>query len=137
MRSRSEILAILDELAYGTADSLEGQDLDFKEWSSTRSIGDSLNSVIEVAVCMANGGGGCVVWGVKDGVVGRTAAIRGIPLSVQLDRLQRAIYDRTDPKLTVQFEDLAVPEGTKRLILMTVSGGGSLLYTDTDRKSVV
>ena len=65
MRDLSEIRQLLDELDHQPANALEDQDLDFKEWN-TRSISDGVTLVIEMAICMANGGGGTVVFGVND-----------------------------------------------------------------------
>jgi len=55
MRSLTEIRQLLDDLESRTADGLENQDLDFKEWDA-RSMKHSVNQVIEMAICMANGG---------------------------------------------------------------------------------
>ena len=129
MPTTIEIAALLDELDHHVADDLEGQRLDFKEWIA-RSRDDSVRMAIEMTICMANGGGGTIVLGVRDRVTGRADAIRGVPADVDVARLQRSIYDRTDPKLTVQIEELAVPEGTGRLLLIQVYPGMPP-YTDT------
>lgn len=121
MLAQQEILALLARLDEVTADDLEGQELDFKEWN-TRSKEDALDLLVEMAVCMANGGGGTVVFGVRDKVVGRAQAIVGIPPEIDINILARTVYDETDPKLTPEFENLAVPEGTGRLLLMHVRG---------------
>ncbi|MGO9201749.1 MAG: RNA-binding domain-containing protein [Limisphaerales bacterium] len=122
MRSRNDILTLLDDLNRRNADSLEDQDLDFKQWN-TRSLKDSVDMVVDMAVCMANGDGGTVVFGVDDSLVGRAAAILGVPPEVDINRLKKAVYDATDPKLTPVFEELRVPEGTGRLLLMHIYPG--------------
>lgn len=119
----------MDELEHLPADSLEDQDLDFKEWK-TRSMADAVSLVAEMAICMANGGGGTVVFGVNDQAVGRAKAIAGVPAEVDVNRLKKAVYDSTDPKLTPVFEELPVPEGTGRLLVMQVYPGLPP-YTDT------
>ncbi len=129
MRSATDIQRLLDELDRQNADSLEDQDLDFKRWIN-RSLNDSVAMVVEAAVCMANGGGGTVIFGVDDLAVGRATAILGVPPEVDVNRLKKAVYDGTDPKLTPVFEDLRVPEGTGRLIVMQVYPGIPP-YTDT------
>ena len=129
MRDLPEIRELLDELNQQPADALEDQDLDFKEWN-TRSISDAINLVIEMAICMANGGGGTVVFGVNDKAVGRDRAILGVPPEIDINRLKKAVYDSTDPKLTPVFQELAVPEGTGRLIIMQIFPGLPP-YTDT------
>lgn len=129
MRTSGQILEILTLLDQSVADDLEDQDLDFKEWN-TRSMDDSVKLVIEMAVCMANGGGGTVVFGVKDRVLSRAEAIRGVPPEIDVNRLKRAVYDSTDPKITPVFEELSVPEGTSRLLLMQIHPGMPP-YTDT------
>ena len=109
MRSRNDILTLLDNLNRRNADSLEDQDLDFKQWN-TRSLKDSVDMVVDMAVCMANGDGGTVVFGVDDSLVGRAAAILGVPPEVDINRLKKAVYDATDPKLTPVFRNCACPK---------------------------
>ena len=83
-----------------------------------------------MAVCMANGGGGTVVFGVADQVQGRDKAILGVPPDIDSNLLKKAVYDKTDPKITPVFEELSVPEGTGRLLLMQIYPGMPP-YTDT------
>ncbi|MHB0869752.1 MAG: ATP-binding protein [Chloroflexota bacterium] len=129
MRTATKVQGLLDELNNRPADDLEDQDLDFKEWIS-RSMPHSINLVVEMAICMANGGGGTVVFGINDKATGREQAILGVPREVDVNRLRKAVYDRTDPKLTPVFEELVVPEGTGRLLVMQVYPGLPP-YTDT------
>lgn len=129
MRTIDQILELLTLLDQSAADELEDQDLDFKEWN-TRSMDDAVKLVVEMAVCMANGGGGTVVFGVRDRAVGREKAILGLPLDVDVHRLKRAVYDGTDPKITPVFEALSVSEGTGRLLVMQVHPGMPP-YTDS------
>lgn len=135
MRDPSAICSLLDELQFQPASELEDQDLDFKEWNS-RSISGAVSLVIEMAVCMANGGGGTVVFGVNDAAVGRSNAIIGVPHDVDVNRLKKAVYDATDPKLTPIFQEISVPEGTGRLIAMQVYPGLPP-YTDTSGKGKI
>ena len=97
MRSLEEISELLNQLDDVVADELEAQDLDFKEWN-TRSRGDMHRKVVEMAVCMANGGGGTVVFGVRDRVVGRENAIQGVPSELEPTELQLRVYDSTSPR---------------------------------------
>ena len=129
MRTTTEILRLLDDLERQNADSLEDQDLDFKQWD-VRSMRASVDQVVEMAICMANGGGGTVALGVNDQATGRAAAILGVPPEVDANRLKKAVYDTTDPKLTPVFEELRVAEGTGRLLLMHIYPGIPP-YTDT------
>ena len=129
MRNLAEIRLLLDELNCRPADELEDQDLDFKEWKG-RSQKDALEMVVEAAVCMANGGGGTVVFGVNDRAMSRAGAIPGVPLEVDINRLKKAVYDSTDPKITPVFEELLVPEGSGRLLVMQIYPGLPP-YTDT------
>jgi ATP-dependent DNA helicase RecG len=135
MRDSQKIWTILDELNHQPADTLEDQDLDFKEWNE-RSMHDSVRTVIQMAVCMANGGGGTVVFGVNDKAVGRFKAILGVSPEVDLNRLKKAVYDSTDPKLTPVFHELSVPEGTGRLLVMQVYPGLPP-YTDTGGQGLI
>lgn len=129
MRSINEIRQLLNTLDTQPATDLEDQDLDFKEWSR-RSTADAVALVVEMAICMANGGGGTVVFGVNDRAVGRRKAIIGVPPDVDVNRLKKAVYDSTDPKLTPVFEELTVSEGTGRLLIMHIYPGLPP-YTDT------
>ena len=130
MRSIPEIRGLLDRLdEVCFADGMEDEDLDFKEWSP-RSMADAVAIAIEMAVCMANGGGGTVVFGVNDRRLGKSEAVLGIPQEVDVNRLRRSIYDQTDPKITPIIETLLVPEGTGRLIVMQIYGGLAP-YTDS------
>ena len=128
-RSKSEIERMLNELDHRTADELEDQNLDFKEWDrASRKTG--VKKMVSAAVCMANGGGGPVVFGVADRVTGRHRAVVGVPYDVNINDLKLAVYEQTEPKLTPEFEEIAVAEGTRRLIAMHVHPGIPP-YTDT------
>ena len=133
--ARNDIERLLDELDREPADALEDQGLDFKEWD-TSSDHQSVRLAVAAAVCMANGGGGTVVFGVRDSVVGRDRAVVGVPHHVSVNRLKLGVYDGTDPRLTPVFEEVAVPEGTGRLILMHVHPGMPP-YTDTAGRGTV
>jgi len=134
-RTKTEVNSLLDRLDERPAHDLESQNLDFKEWNPC-SLNQSVRSTVTSAVCMANGGGGTVVFGVADKVVGRECAIIGVPPEVSVNRLKLAVHDGTDPKLTPVFEELMVPEGTGRLILMHVHPGIPP-YTDTAGRGTV
>lgn len=128
MRTVHEIEGLLGRLDECVAHDLEDQDLDFAEWAGGEGAG--FRKVADRAICMANGGGGVVVFGVADRVKGRNAAIRGVPPEVDVHRLKQAVYDGTDPKLTPVIEEIRVPEGTGRLVVMFVYEGFPP-YTDT------
>lgn len=134
MRSAKEIEALLPQLDQASAASLEGQDLDFKQWPSSKADGASL--AVEAAICMANGGGGTIVFGVADKAIGRVKAIGGVPLDIDTNELRRTIHDRTDPKLSPVFEELQVPEGTGRLLIMQIHSG-SPPYTDSSGRAKI
>jgi len=119
MITKQEVYQLLDKLESNIADDLESQILDFKQWNN-RSLDDNMKTMLKMAVCMANGGGGSIVFGVSDRVKGREKAILGIPTDIDITKLQKRIYEKTDPHLTPVFEDIEVPEGTKRVLLMNV-----------------
>lgn len=121
MRELTEVRALLPRLDEVEADALESRDLDFKEWPADHR--QAIRLAVDTAVCMANGGGGTVVLGVRDRVIGRRRAILGVPASADPHQLKRGIYERTAPKLTPEILELPVPEGTGRLFLMQVHGG--------------
>ena len=105
MRSATEIRELLNTLNTLPANELEDQDLDFKEWMR-RGFADSVSLVVEMAICMANGGGGTVVFGVNDKAIGRETTISGVPPEADVNRLKKAVYNSTDPKLTPVFEEI-------------------------------
>ena len=121
MREITEVRSLLSVLDTGIADDLEGQDLDFKEWPADER--HAIRMAVDAAVCMANGGGGTVVLGVRDKVVGRAQAVVGVPEGLDPHQLKREIYERTAPKLTPDILELQVPEGTGRVFVMQVHGG--------------
>ena len=128
MRELTEIRSLLDRLEEVEADALETQDLDFKEWPAEPR--QAIKLAVDIAICMANGGGGSVVLGVRDRVVGRAKAIVGVPPETEIHQLKRDIYERTAPKLTPDIHELHVVEGSGRLLVMQVHGGLSP-YTNT------
>lgn len=135
MLSKQEIHQLLDKLETNSADDLESQQLDFKQWI-IRSFDDNIKLMLKMAVCMANGGGGSVVFGVADKVKGRSNSILGVPQDLDTTILQKMIYEKTDPHLTPVFEDIVVPEGSKRLLLMNVYPGMPP-YTTTDGSATI
>lgn len=134
MRTEREISTLLERLDYQNADSLETQDLDFKEWSG--SFRDAVAKIVEAVVCLANGGGGTVVVGVADKIVGRARAVLGVPLTVEVDRLRAAIHNRTDPHVAPNVHVMGVSDGTGRLLLLDVPRTGAL-HTDTSGRGSV
>ncbi len=135
MKSKDEILKIIDMLDRHSADHFEGQDLDFKEWTG-RSMKDMVDKVVKYAVCMANGGGGTVVFGVKDKAVGRKNAISGVPREAEVTKLQEAVYSRTDPKITPYFEWVEISCIPARLLFMNVFPGMAP-YTETSGEATI
>ena len=135
MRTTGQIEELLRELDDCCADDLEGQDLDFKAWDASNAK-KAIRKVAAWAICMANGGGGTIVFGVADKIRGRDKAIIGVPPEVDVNQLKLAIYDTTEPRITPVFEELRVPEGTGRLIVMHVYPGIPP-YTDTGGRGSV
>ncbi|MDF7800012.1 ATP-binding protein [Pontiellaceae bacterium B1224] len=135
MKSLKDIAELLEELELRIADELEDQDLDFKQWDG-KSMDKAVQLLIRMAVCMANGGGGTVVFGVADKVIGRAAAILGVPPEVDINLLKKAVYDQTDPKIMPVFEELRIPEGTGRLLVMQIHPGLPP-YTDTSGRGTI
>ena len=133
-KSRAEVEELLERLNECSADELEAQDVDFKEWG--RDERRAVTKAVDWAVCMANGGGGTIVFGVADDLVERRNAIVGVPRGMDVAGLRRAIYDRTDPKLTPTFDEIEVPEGTGRVVAMHVHPGIPP-YTDTSGKGLI
>lgn len=82
LSSIEDIVELLQQLNEKQADELEDQHLDFKEWNF-KSLKDSVDEVIEMAACMSNGGGGTVILGVKDRIIGLDNAITGGLLEIK------------------------------------------------------
>ncbi len=120
-----EILALLDRLDQETADDLESQWLDFKPWTGSRR-GD-MKVAVEYAVCFANAEGGVIVYGVADQTRGRDQAIVGVGRCDQ-DVWLRGIYEATTPSINVEISELAVPEGTGKLLVVRVPKGNAGPY---------
>jgi ATP-dependent DNA helicase RecG len=135
MRTSHDIEKLLPELEMRIADELEDQDLDFKAWDLD-SRKNAIKKVVSMAVCMANGGGGTVVFGVADKVIGRNNAVLGVPEDIDINILKKSVYDQTDPKITPVFEELWVPEGTGRLIIMQTYPGFPP-YTDNSGRGTI
>lgn len=110
----------LDDVANGApARTLESEVLDFK--TVGRSVGDALTDLAEAAACFANGRGGTIVVGVKDRP-GGPEAFAGTSLDVTSTR--RAIFERTDPHLTVDVETAVHSE--KNLLIVRVPEGATV-----------
>lgn len=122
------ILALLDRLDETTADTLEGLHLDFKPWSDAKSC---MRIAVEYAICFANADGGVIVFGVSDGLQGRAAAIHGAT-GYDLDVWQRGLLDSTRPNLAVAVEELVVPEGMGKLLVVRVPKGETPPYGTAD-----
>ncbi len=135
MKSKSKIMNIICKLDNHVADDFEAQDLDFKQWND-RSREDNVKTMISYAVCMANGGGGSVVFGIADKVRGMDSALKGIPFDIDATVLQKRIYEKTDPHITPSFEDLFVQDNNVRLLVMHVFPGMPP-YTTTDGAATI
>lgn len=135
MKSISEIEEIIRKLDHHIADDFEAQDLDFKQWN-TRCREENVQKMIRYTVCMANGGGGSVVFGVADNIQGIDNVLLGIPFDVDIHELQKRIAENTVPSLTPTFDELFYKDHSIRLLIMNVSPGIGP-YTTTDGTAVI
>src|SRR6478735_174017 len=103
-----ELLAELDKLECGTADSIESEILDIK--GRPRGRDELKRWLVDMAVCFANQRGGCLLVGIADRVKGRDKAIVGIG-DVSFRGLERDVYSSTDPHILIEIEELTAPEG--------------------------
>jgi ATP-dependent DNA helicase RecG len=117
--SNEEILDILDRLDFASADELESLVIEFKPWTNAK---ESRREAVEYAVCMANSEGGVIIFGVSDKVKGRPSAIHGAE-KYNLDQWRRDIFADIKPDLQLEVEELVVPEGTGRLLVVRVPKG--------------
>ena len=120
----ADIQALLDQLDHCIADDLESQFLDFKPWHGPK---EDLKVASEYAACFANGSGGVVVFGVSDKVRGRTQAIQGAK-NYDIDVFRRGIFDGTRPGIDAEVEEINVPEGTGKLLIVRVAEGAGKPY---------
>ena len=105
-----ELRGILDRLDGESADALESETLEFKSWRESVSLKHRRRLVIEEIVALANQAGGTLILGVDDKERTRADAIHGVG-SLDANRLQREIYDGTDPHITVSVTELNESEG--------------------------
>lgn len=126
--TRDDILWAIDRLKWQIADDLETQRLEFKPWSDPKT---SMREAMEYTVCFANADGGVIVFGVADKVAGRTAAIHGAA-GYDLNTWRRGIFAAVRPNLTVEVEELDVPEGTGKLLVVRVPKGTTPPYGTAD-----
>lgn len=108
--SPEELREILDRLDGEPADALESETLEFKSWHESVPFRRRRRLVIEEIVALANQAGGTLILGVDDKKQTRAEAIHGVG-SLDANRLQREIYDGTDPRITVSVTELNEPEG--------------------------
>lgn len=135
MKTKQEILDILNNLDKKMADDFEDKDLEFKEWVTTnespkKNYKASMSIIVEACVAMANGGGGSIVVGVRDKALGKENVIIGVPENIDQFDVMRQVYEKTDPHITPQIEVIDVEYGTKKLLLVNVLPGNPP-YTDT------
>lgn len=119
--TNADILALLDRLDHGNcADDLESYWLEFKPFNDPK---EDKKVAVEYAVCFANAEGGVAVFGVLDKERGgRAKAIHGSG-NIDTAQWERDIYQSTNPHLQVRVEELAIPEGTGRLLAVRIPQG--------------
>jgi ATP-dependent DNA helicase RecG len=123
--TNAEILTLLDRLSHTVADDLESNYLDFKPWFDSKR---AMKEAIEYVACFANADGGVIVFGVSDRTIGRQDAIHGAS-NYHIDTWQRGLFDNVRPHLNgIQIEELHVPEGSGRLLVVRVPRGTSQPY---------
>jgi ATP-dependent DNA helicase RecG len=122
--------SVLAKIGRGVAaGDLEGQQLDFKEPAS--SAKETFALLAGAAVCFANAEGGRIVLGVKDDATSRLAALVGVPLDYSIEIVQRAVFDRTTPPLTLVVNEHS--EDGARLLIIDVPPGVMIHSTNDGR----
>ncbi len=119
-----EILAMLERLDDCIADALESSFVDFKAWNGVK---DALKLAGEYACCFANASGGVLVFGVDDKRLGRAQAIHGVQ-DHDLDAFRYAIFNGTRPGIEADVEEIAVPEGSGKVLVVRVCEGVNKPY---------
>lgn len=135
MKSKSEIMEIIRQLEDHIADDFEAQDLDFKQWND-RCREENVKKMIRYAVCMANGGGGSVVFGVADRIQGLANVLKGVPFDVDIPELQQRIAENTAPTLIPSFEEIFYNDYSIRLLVMNIFPE-TPPYTTTDGSATI
>ena len=112
-----------------SADALETEHLEFKEWPPrSEQVRKQLRRLREAVVAFANAGGGHIVLGVRDRKRTRAEAIQNLA-SLDTRDLQKSIYDGTEPHILVEVSELTEPEG--RLYAVRVPKGMAV-HTTTE-----
>ena len=110
-----EAKKILSQLKSKKADDLENQHLEIKPWKDSRT---SQQVAIEYATCLANAGGGAILFGVADDKIGEEA-IHGCS-NYCIDTIKTAIYQGTKPPIHVEIEEVHVRQGMGNVLLINV-----------------
>ena len=133
MKSKDDILKLLHVLDQNTAESLEDETLEFKQWISTPK--ELYKKIIEQVVCFANQNGGTIVLGVNDKTIGRQKAIQGC-YGYNLEEIKSRVYDATDPKILVTTDELFVePEKVTLVLIQIPKAIGIVTTTKGKQKS--
>ncbi len=125
-QTSAEIRALLRRLDSEPADALESETLECKSWDAGRDFKSQAKDLQVSVVCLANARGGAIVLGIRDRATTRAEAIAGVG-DLEPERLRKAIFDGTDPHLTVEIEELREPEG--RVLIVYVPRGVTIHST--------
>lgn len=116
-----QLRSLLGRLDGAPADAIESDVLECKPWDPAPGrLKEQLAVAAESVVCLANANGGTIILGISDRARSRAAAIHGVG-ALDPETIRRAVFDRTEPHLTVDIEELIEPEG--RLLLVRVPRG--------------
>ena len=116
-----QLRSLLGRLDGAPADAIESDVLECKPWDPAPGrLKEQLAVAAESVVCLANANGGTIILGISDRARSRAAAIHGVG-ALDPETIRRAVFDRTEPHLTVDIEELVEPEG--RLLLVRVPRG--------------
>jgi ATP-dependent DNA helicase RecG len=114
-----DIDSVLSRVGRGEpASAFESQQLEFKE--PARSIKETLTLLADAAVCFANADGGRIILGINDSETDASAFV-GVPLDYSIEVVQRGVFDRTTPRLTLLVSERFVREA--RLLVLSVPPG--------------
>ena len=130
MLTTDEIRTLLARLDGESADAIESDELECKEWNQADHKA-SEKTLRETVVCLANYRGGVIVLGVADKKLTRADAIVGVPSSLDRNYLSKLVYDGTDPHIRVEIEELLEPGG-RRIVVIHVPCGRPAIHTTTD-----
>ncbi len=124
-----DALSALAAISAGTpANELESETLDFKQ--DARSSSETIQVLLDAAICFANLRGGTIVLGVQDDATGHEAFLGTV---VPTELIRRRLYELTKPAIVVSA--IEHEHAGRRLVLIDVTEGMEMVSDTKGRSS--